>query len=106
MNTQNTKNKKTNTLSLQELQLQKHQQRRHRNLRPSPVPTREEFHRTYGGYILSSDFDSDHYTPPAYYAGRIESAFRFDKQCRQNTETRKMLTENAPLHSYTNLFRK
>lgn len=48
------------------------------------IPSREEFHRTFGGYIYKDDFDGIY---PV--ADRIVSDQRFDKRCEDNIKHRK-----------------
>ena len=50
-------------------------------------------HRTYGGEIYPSDFDTENSGGPrgragSFIASRIASDSRFDEQCLRNDETR------------------
>lgn len=49
--------------------------------------SREELHRTFGGVIYSSDFDTEYSgksNTESKHAGRIISSWRFDMQCEAN----------------------
>lgn len=54
------------------------------NQKPRDVPTRSEWHKTYGGNISYSDFWKP--TSMAYVAREIAKDFRFDRKCRKGGE--------------------
>jgi|GEM_PF-4400711 hypothetical protein len=57
------------------------------NLTNPTLLSREELHRTFGGMIYSSDFDTEFSGKPdseSKYAARIMSSWRFDMQCGAN----------------------
>ena len=51
-------------------------------------------HRTFGGEIYPSDFETDYRgkdnTNGSFIARRIESDFRFDKECMKNNINREL----------------
>ncbi len=51
---------------------------------PCPVPTREEFHRRFGGIISEGDFCTNSSRRTKDIAGKIISDMKFDKQCMKN----------------------
>lgn len=54
----------------------------------------KEDHSTFGGEIYPSDFETDYRgkdnTNGSFIARRIESDFRFDKECMKNNINRKL----------------
>lgn len=57
------------------------------NLTNPTLLSREEMHRTFGGVIYSSDFDTEYSgksNTESKHAGRIMSSWRFDMQCEAN----------------------
>lgn len=65
----------------------------------APAPhthTIYDYHRTYGGEIYPSDFDtesngSSHCRTGSFIASRITCDSRFDEQCLRNDETRQRI---------------
>lgn len=55
---------------------------------PPKIPTRQEFHRQFGGVVTPRDFNSAYPTYPSYLAPRISSAQQFDRSCRRGMEQR------------------
>lgn len=57
----------------------------------TPILSREETHKTFGGLIYESDFETD-YGGKNYkrsqVASRIVTDRNFDKQCKTNTKIR------------------
>lgn len=56
---------------------------------PQPIPTREEFHRSFAGVIYEYDFDTSGEHSIKDMATRIKAANNFDNQCRINDDIRK-----------------
>lgn len=57
------------------------------NLTNPTLLSREELHRTFGGMIYSSDFDTEFAgksDSESKHAARIMSSWRFDMQCEAN----------------------
>ena len=55
---------------------------------PHPVPTREEFHRCFGGIVSEGDFCTNSSGRTKDIAGKIISDMKFDKLCIKNVLAR------------------
>lgn len=64
--------------------------------------TREEMHRTFGGLIYESDFNSEYWhnitRNRSIIADRIASDWRFDQKCRKNAEIRERTKKYKAKH--------
>lgn len=56
---------------------------------PRPIPTREEFHRSFAGVIYDSDFDTTCDHSPIDMGSRIITTKKFDNHCKINDNIRK-----------------
>jgi len=56
---------------------------------PRPIPTREEFHRSFAGVIYDCDFDTSGEGSIKNIESRIRTTKSFDNQCKSNYIARK-----------------
>ena len=57
------------------------------------IPSRDEFHRTFGGIITQWHF-SDNYSGTLDMADKIARDFEFDQRCKKNIILREIASQN------------
>lgn len=59
--------------------------------KPNPFLTRDELHKTFGGYITSYDLEPGNHMYMTQSANKVMHDLRFDEACKQNIINRSNL---------------